>query len=439
MLPTASKHVGLLQAMRILLLNQPYPPDVAASGQYAAELVAALTAAGNDVTVIASSRDYNHPSQRFPRRSTQHGATILRVATTGLGKSPAWRRAVDFASFFLSCSLLLTFLSCTQPRYDVVIALTSPPLIGFLAALFTRLRGGRLIAWIMDLNPDEAIAAGWLRPTSLTARFLEATLRFSLNTAAHIVVLDTFMRDRISARGIPAAKLTVIPPWTLSADATPISYSPIGRERFRLLHNLSSQFVVMYAGNLSPCHPLDSLLDAARALAANPTITFCFIGGGSGMTNVRAAGQRLPNILCLPYQSLNELPASLSAADLQVVVMGDAFVGIVHPCKIYNILALGQPYLYIGPQMSHITSLTPSEILGKRAWQASHGDVVKIVSHITKAAETKPGPSGQTSALAEDFKSEILISRFLSLICIQPRSSEANKPSVAAQPEAAEN
>ena len=41
-------------------------------------------------------------------------------------------------------------------------------------------------------------------------------------------------------------------------------------------------------------------------------------------------------VLRLPYQPLQKLSASLSAADLQVAVMGEKFVGIVHPCKIYK-------------------------------------------------------------------------------------------------------
>ncbi len=37
--------------------------------------------------------------------------------------------------------------------------------------------------------------------------------------------------------------------------------------------------------------------------------------------------------------------------------MGDEFVGIVHPCKIYNILTLGTPFLYIGPTPSHVSDI----------------------------------------------------------------------------------
>ena len=106
----------------------------------------------------------------------------------------------------------------------------------------------------------------------------------------------------------------------------------------------------MYSGNHSPCHPLDTLLDAARALKERSEIVFCFIGGGSEQVKVREfAAHTTDNVKCLPYQPLNELSSSLSAADLHVVVMGDEFVGIVHPCKVYNIMSVGAPALYIGP------------------------------------------------------------------------------------------
>ena len=49
-------------------------------------------------------------------------------------------------------------------------ALTSPPLISFLAALFVQLKGGKLFFWVMDLNPDEAFAAGWLKESTLVAK-----------------------------------------------------------------------------------------------------------------------------------------------------------------------------------------------------------------------------------------------------------------------------
>jgi hypothetical protein len=93
---------------------------------------------------------------------------------------------------------------------------------------------------------------------------------------------------------------------------------------------------------------------------------------------------RLPNILCLPYQPLAELAGSLSAADLQVVVMGEAFVGLVHPCKIYNILGVGAPVLYLGPQTSHLSEILASLNGDHHCASARHGEVDRVVDQIQR-------------------------------------------------------
>src|SRR6185437_5514179 len=63
----------------------------------------------------------------------------------------------------------------------------------------------------------------------------------------------------------------------------------------------------------------------------------------------------LSNVKFLPYQPIESLSGSLSAADVQAVVLGSPMVGTIHPSKLYNILAVGSPVLYIGPERSHIT------------------------------------------------------------------------------------
>jgi glycosyltransferase involved in cell wall biosynthesis len=272
----------------------------------------------------------------------------------------------------------------TLRRFDVVVALTSPPLISFLGALFVKLEGGKFCFWVMDLNPDEAIAAGWLDERSIASRVLQRMLKYSLNVAARTVVLDRFMKERVVAKGFDPARIAIVPPWSHDDH---VQYSPAGREEFRQKHGLTEKFVVMYSGNHSPCHPLDTLLDAARALKERPEIVFCFVGGGSEQVKVRdlAAKHGLTNVKCLPYQPLNELAGSLSAADLHVVVMGDPFVGIVHPCKVYNIMSVGAPTLYIGPTPSHVTDIASQQQY--RFFLATHGDVDGVVKAVLTAVQ----------------------------------------------------
>ncbi|HEU4506929.1 MAG TPA: glycosyltransferase family 4 protein [Pyrinomonadaceae bacterium] len=362
--------------MKVLLLNQCFYPDVVSTAQHLTDLAGALVSSGHEVTVIASDRGYDNPSMRFKRRERWNGIEIIRIPSLSLGKRSRWRRAINFGSFLFFCSLRLVALR----RFDVVVALTSPPLISFLAALFVKLKGGRFCFWVMDLNPDEAIAAGWLDENSTTTRLLRRMLNYSFRQASHTIVLDRFMKERVAAKGIDPTRVSIVPPW--SHDV--VGYSEQGREAFRAQYGVADKFVVMYSGNHSPCHPLDTLLESALAVKTREEIVFLFIGGGSEQSKVRefASRHQLTNVQCLPYQPLDELSDSLSAADLHVVVMGEQFVGIVHPCKVYNILSVGAPVLYIGPEPSHITDIASQH--GK-FFLTRHGDVDAVIAAISQA------------------------------------------------------
>ncbi len=304
----------------------------------------------------------------------------------------------------------------TQPRYDVVVALTSPPLISFLGSLFVKLKGGEFFFWVMDLNPDEAVAAGWLKQGSLMTRTLERLLRYSLRQAKGIIALDHFMKDRIVAKGIAEQRVAVLPPWSQDEK---IKYDVKGREAVRKQHNLQESFVVMYAGNHSPCHPLNTLVEAAEGLSRRKEIVFCFVGGGSEQGKVRefAARHNLDNIRCIPYQPFDALAATLSAADLHVVVMGNEFVGIVHPCKLYNILSVGVPFLYIGPRESHVSEIAALGDEGLRAYSTAHGDVDGVVVSIEQEARLQSnGAQSATPAIAETFSRDSLLPRLVKLL-----------------------
>src|SRR5690348_11019348 len=205
--------------MRILLLNQTFYPDVASTAQHATDLAAELAARGHAVTVIASRRAYHDPRRRFAKRETWRGVSIIRVSHSGFGKSSRLGRLADCATFFAACASRLLLL----PRADAVIALTSPPLLSALAALFVRLRGGRLVSWVMDLNPDQAIAAGWIPEGSWISAVCDAVCRYSLRAADRVIALDRFIRQRICDKGVPETRVSVIPPW--SHDDV-VSYDP---------------------------------------------------------------------------------------------------------------------------------------------------------------------------------------------------------------------
>jgi hypothetical protein len=161
---------------------------------------------------------------------------------------------------------------------------------------------------------------------------------------------------------------------------------------------------------------LETLLQAAERLADHEDIAFCFIGGGSEFPKVqeRARNRGMRNVLCLPYQPIEKLSASLSAADLHVVVMGDTYVGIVHPCKIYNVLAASRAFLYIGPAESHVQDIICQA--GLEAYISAHGDVDGVVENILHAMRSAATVSSATAKLERRFSKELLVPQMISAI-----------------------
>ena len=377
--------------MRFLLLNQCFYPDHVATAQHLTDLGLELAARGHQVTVVASSRGYDNPELRYPTRETWQGIEIHRIWTPGLGKASKWRRLVDFGVFWLNAVRILMLL----PRQDVTVCLTSPPLISILGTLFARLRGGAVVPWIMDLNPDEAVAAGWLKKGGLPERVMSTLQNWSFGHASRIIALDRFMADRLVAKGVERDRVYVSAPW--SHDDV-VRYDVAAREAFRREHGLSDKRVIMYSGNHSPCHPLDTVLAAARELRDEPRLRFLFVGGGSEFQKVRrfAEIECLTNITTLPYQPKEKLSGSLSAADLHLVVLGEPFVGIVHPCKIYNVLSLGLPVLCLSPRPSHLTDLVDEIAVPDSAMHLANDDLAGLVESLKRVAKRGDNSPNET-------------------------------------------
>jgi hypothetical protein len=172
--------------------------------------------------------------------------------------------------------------------------------------------------------------------------------------------------------------------------------------------------------NLSPAHPITTLLDAALRLGERDDLVFLFVGGGLGRREIERfiATHRLSTVRLLPYQPLAELRNSLSAADVHLVTMGEEMVGIVHPCKIYGAMAVGRPIFLVGPRRCHVADILEHDDLG---WRADHGDVEGVVARVLEILGSAPaeletrGRRAQ-SAVTREFGRSWLCGRFCDVI-----------------------
>ncbi len=262
---------------------------------------------------------------------------------------------------------------------------TSPPFCGVAGTMLSKLRRVPVKYWLMDLNPDQMIVMGKVRAGSLPVRVFEAFNRMILRQASEVVMLDRFMVERVKSKGVPVeSKTVVLPPWSHESEVHDI---PHADNPFRKAQGLGDKFVIMYSGNHSPANPLTTLLEAAERLQDDDRLLFMFIGGGGGKKEVTdriAKGVR--NIRSMPYQPLDSIRYSLSAADLHVVSIGNDVVGIVHPCKVYGAMAVSRPVLLLGPNPCHVSDLIAKNSFG---WHVGHGDV-DGTCEVLRAAVSSP-------------------------------------------------
>jgi len=369
-----------------------------------ADVASAMVGRGWRVVVLTADRGYDNPTQRFPRREVVAGAEVRRLAHSNFGKRSVLVRVLAGLSF----ALRAVGAGLRLGRVNGVLVSTSPPLGQLAALIVSLLRRAPLTLWVMDLNPDQLVALKLVPPGHPAVRAFEWLNRRMLARARAVVVLDRFMASRVTAKLDVSPKLVVLPPWPHEDRLEPCSKDD---NPFRREHGLEGKFVVMYSRNHGPSNPLATALEAAVRLASDSRFAFVFVGGGIGKAAVDVVAG--PTILSLPYEPLDRIRYSLSAADIHLVTLGNEVVGIVHPCKVYGAMAVARPVLLIGPEPSHVTDLLAQESIG---WRIAHGDVEGLVQLLRTLADRPPAALAEAGRRARE-----LVERSLSkdVLCRQ--------------------
>jgi colanic acid biosynthesis glycosyl transferase WcaI len=328
---------------RLLVLNQYYKPGVEATGQLLTDLCEAL-AEHYEVTVITGALP-----NASRGTSVVNGVRIVRVRATAFDRRRLGLRASNYFTFV---SLALA-AGVREPRPDAIVCMTDPPFLGAFAYAIARRFRVPLVVISQDVFPEIAVELGRLR-NPLVVRLLSALVSFQLKRAERVVSIGETMRDRLEAKGVPAARVDVIPNWV---DVEAISPRP-KRNDWAVANGLADQFVVMHSGNVGHAQDLDTLLRTG-ALLRDLRLKIAIIGSGARHAELVELSRRLEldNVVFLPYQRRSALADSLSTADVHVVGLARGLSGFVVPSRIYGILAAGRPVIVAAEPSSETARL----------------------------------------------------------------------------------
>jgi len=338
--------------MKIFIHTMYYLPDFGSAPILMDELAGYLAAAGHRVEIVTTMPRARGAEFRglFYSRRKDRGFVVKRFWTNRapfpLGRLLAWN--------IYTAGALLNLLSV---RKGDILFLRTPPLqLGVPAFWAKAVCGARVLVNVQDIHPDLAIESGILKnPAGI--RFAQALEKWVYGLADRIVVISGGFARNLSGKGVPAAKLEVLPNWVDTDFLKPgLKDNPVSRR-----HGLRDKFVVMYSGtvSISSYGALECVLEAAKLLAGDPNTLFVIVGEGLKKEALRkkAVSLGLKNVAFLPFQPYRDLPDLLASADVLLVPLDKDKSQLSVPSKLYSFMAAGRPILGLAASDSEVAAL----------------------------------------------------------------------------------
>ena len=155
------------RARTFVFLSQVYVPDPAAVGQHLADAAEELARRGHRVIVFTSSRGYDDPSAVHLRKESLRGVDVRRIPFASFGKSSIAMRMLGGILFVLQTIVRSVFIR----GVEAVVVSTSPPVASIGAVVIGMIHGAHVKYWIMDVNPDQSVALGYVGPTIFLSNY----------------------------------------------------------------------------------------------------------------------------------------------------------------------------------------------------------------------------------------------------------------------------
>jgi len=347
--------------MRILIHGMNYAPELVGIGKYTGELGAYLAARGHRVTALTAAPYYpqwrvqeDYRPQRW-RREWLDGVEVLRAPQFVPARVTGQGRLLQEISFSASGLYWWSAYLLRQP-WDALVAVCPPMTSGLVPALLARRRAMPLVIHVQDLQLDAARELGILQQPLLLAA-LTRLERHLFSQARAVTTISGAMAARLTAKGVPAARLHVLPNWADLDNIRPAERHNLMRREL----GLTSETIVLYAGNLGEKQGLEVVLQAAALCRENHSIRYLMAGEGAARARLMLLAQSLglDNLIFLPLQAADRFPLLLAAADLHLVVQRQQAADLVMPSKLTNILAAGRPFIATttaGTELARVTT-----------------------------------------------------------------------------------
>jgi colanic acid biosynthesis glycosyl transferase WcaI len=167
------------------------------------------------------------------------------------------------------------------------------------------------------------------------------------NSSTVIAITEDFAPILSEEFGVDPSRVAVIPNWALIDEIPSMPKDNPWSRR----HGLHDKFVYLYTGTIGMKHNPALLLELARHYAADPEVRIVVVSEGIGSEWLReqSAKANLPNLLLLPYQPFQDLPAVMASGDVLTAILEPEAAEFSVPSKTLTYLCAERPLLLAMP------------------------------------------------------------------------------------------
>jgi glycosyltransferase involved in cell wall biosynthesis len=323
--------------MNILYLTQFFDPEPTFIGL---DFVKELISYGHHVDVLTGypnypeGKIYNGYKNHWRQTEWQDGIRIVRVPIYPSHDRSGLKRAMNYASFGLSTSILGLF----SLKPDIVFA-HGIPVSDLTLTLFRWFKRSKIVIQVQDLWPETVTESGMIQ-SKVLIRFLSWKCRDFYRKVDGIITISPGFKKNLITKGVKPEHIEVVYNWCNEKSMRPAQFQKRVPEK---------PFTILYAGNIGIMQSLETVINAALYLKdQKQNIHFRLIGHGIKVNELknRVAELKLNNIEFAHPVPLNEISLEYDKADTlfthfrKIGEQGDPI-----PSKIQAYLYVGKPIL----------------------------------------------------------------------------------------------
>jgi colanic acid biosynthesis glycosyl transferase WcaI len=335
---------------RILLISYNFSPEPTGIGKYNGEMINWLVDQGYDCSVITSYPYYPHwkVSEGFSKRrflfTTEKRFSAKSGGKLNLYRTPMYvpsnpsgikRMMLDF-SFFVSGFLGLLRL-IPKKKFDLVVIIAPSFQNGLLGVLYKKLRGGKLLYHIQDMQIEAARDLNMIKSKSI----INALFRIEKYILKNSNIVTSISEEMVRRIELKAAKKThLFPNWADTKLFFPIEDKEELRKQFGFA---GDDKIILYSGAMGEKQGLESILYAAEKFKNYANLKFVICGSGPYKPKLETLAQNLSleNVIFFPIQPFEKFNQFLNMADVHLVIQKANASDLVMPSKLTSILAVG--------------------------------------------------------------------------------------------------